>query len=58
VLIAAATLDAAITESVERPEHEGPTVGHIGLAVALPGKYPPDEQTLDRFRAWAKESPS
>ena len=38
VPISAATLDAAITESVERPEHEGPTVGHIGLAVALSGE--------------------
>jgi regulator of RNase E activity RraA len=57
-LIPAALLDELITDSVERERLEGWIMGQVEQGVPLPGLYPPDAQTTERYQAWVKTSSS
>jgi regulator of RNase E activity RraA len=54
VLIPAALLDVVIPEAVEQERFEGWIMGEVARGVALPGLYPPNEETKARYEDWAK----
>jgi regulator of RNase E activity RraA len=54
VLIPAALLDVVIPEAVEQERFEGWIMGEVARGVALPGLYPPNEETRARYEDWAK----
>lgn len=54
VLIPAAFLDDVIAAAVEQERFEGWVVTQVDEGVALPGLYPPNEETRARYEAWAK----
>jgi regulator of RNase E activity RraA len=54
VLIPAAFLDDVIAVAVEQERFEGWVVTQVDAGVALPGLYPPNEETKARYEAWAK----
>jgi regulator of RNase E activity RraA len=54
VLIPAAFLDDVISVAVEQERFEGWVVTQVDAGVALPGLYPPNEETKARYEAWAK----
>jgi len=55
VLIPAALLDAVLEASVEQERLEGWIMSQVEAGVALPGLYPPNEQTTARYQAWVRE---
>ena len=54
VLIPAAFLDDVIAVAVEQERFEGWVVTQVDAGVALPGLYPPNDETKARYEAWAK----
>ena len=54
VLIPAAFLDDVISVAVEQERFEGWVVTQVDAGVALPGLYPPNDETKARYEAWAK----
>lgn len=54
VLIPAAFLDDVIAVAVEQERFEGWVVTQVDAGVALPGLYPPNDETMARYEAWAK----
>ena len=54
VLIPAAFLDDVIAVAVEQERFEGWVVTQVDAGVALPGLYPPNDETKTRYEAWAK----
>jgi len=54
VLIPAAILDDVIAVAVEQERFEGWIMTQVDAGVALPGLYPPNEETKARYDAWAK----
>jgi len=56
VLIPAALLSDVTAASVEQERLEGWIMGQVEAGVPLPGLYPPDAQTAERYRAWAERS--
>lgn len=54
VLIPAAFLDDVIAVAVEQERFEGWIMTQVDAGVALPGLYPPNEETKARYEAWAK----
>jgi regulator of RNase E activity RraA len=54
VLIPAAFLDDVIAVAVEQERFEGWVVTQVDAGVALPGLYPPNDETKVRYEAWAK----
>jgi regulator of RNase E activity RraA len=58
VLIPAALLDDVTAAAVEQERLEGWIMGQVEAGVALPGLYPPNDENLARYRAWAAEHAS
>ena len=58
VLIPAALLDDVTAAAVEQERLEGWIMGQVEAGVALPGLYPPNDENLARYRAWASEHAS
>ncbi|MES2991293.1 MAG: ribonuclease activity regulator RraA [Pseudomonadota bacterium] len=58
VLIPAALLDDVIGAAIEQERLEGWIMGQVEAGVPLPGLYPPNEENLARYRAWASEHAS
>ena len=54
VLIPAAFLNDVIAVAVEQERFEEWVVTQVDAGVALPGLYPPNEETKARYEAWAK----
>ena len=54
VLIPAAFLDDVIAVAVEQERFEGWIMTQVDAGVALPGLYPPNDETKARYEAWAK----
>ena len=54
VLIPAAFLEDVIAVAVEQERFEGWVVTQVDAGVALPGLYPPNDETKTRYEAWAK----
>jgi len=54
VVIPAAFLDDVIAVAVEQERFEGWVVTQVDAGVALPGLYPPNDETKARYEAWAK----
>jgi len=55
VVIPAAMLDAVIEPAVEQERMEGWIMSQVEAGMALPGLYPPNEQTKARYDAWVRE---
>ena len=56
VLIPAALLDEVIESSVEQERLEGWIMGQVDQGVALPGLYPPNDETKARYQAWIEQT--
>ena len=56
VLIPAALLDEVIESSVEQERLEGWIMGQVDQGVALPGLYPPNDETKARYQAWVEQT--
>ena len=54
VLIPAALLGEVTHAAIEQERFEGWVVTQVDAGVALPGLYPPNEETKARYEAWAK----
>ena len=54
VLIPAAFLDDVLAVAVEQERFEGWVVTQVDAGIALPGLYPPNDETKARYEAWAK----
>ena len=54
VLIPAALLDEVIAAAVEQEKLEGWIMSQIAADMPLPGLYPPNEDTMARYEAWAR----
>jgi regulator of RNase E activity RraA len=52
VVIPAALLDIVIKESVEQERLEGWIVEQVNQGAVLPGLYPPNAETKERYEAW------
>lgn len=55
VIIPAALLEAVIPEAVEQERFEGWIMSEVARGVALPGLYPPNEETRARYAAWISQ---
>jgi len=55
VVIPSAMLDAVIAAAVEQERLEGWIMTQVEAGVPLPGLYPPNEQNVARYEAWARE---
>ena len=53
VLIPAALVDDTVAAALEQERLEGWIMAEVERGVALPGLYPPNEETAARYRAWA-----
>lgn len=54
VLIPAALLDEVVTAAVEQERLEGWIMSEVDAGTALPGLYPPNEESKARYEAWAR----
>jgi regulator of RNase E activity RraA len=52
VVIPAALLDEVVSAAVEQELHEGWIMREVEAGVPLPGLYPPDTATQERYAAW------
>ena len=55
VLIPQALIDDVIAAAIEQERLEGWIMREVERGVALPGLYPPDEDTRRRYEAWGRE---
>ena len=55
VLIPAALLDDVIAAGTEQERLEGWIMGEVERGAALPGLYPPNEETRARYEAWVRD---
>jgi hypothetical protein len=53
-VIPAAFLDDVIAIAVEQERFEAWIMTQVDAGVALPGLYPPNEETKARYEAWAQ----
>ncbi len=56
VVIPHALLDDVIAASIEQERLEGWIMGEVDRGVALPGLYPPNDETRQRYEAWSRET--
>ena len=55
VVIPQALIDDVIDASIEQERLEGWIMREVERGIALPGLYPPDEATRERYEAWRRE---
>jgi regulator of RNase E activity RraA len=55
VLIPAALLDEVVAAAVEQERQEGWIMGEVDRGVALPGLYPMNDETRQRYERWKQE---